>query len=227
MTDQPPPPGSYPPPPPPPGSSGGYQPPPPPSAPSGSYPPPPLPDGVSYPPPPPSAGGYAPPPPGPAIRALPTESYTSWINRVFAALIDYAPYAVVVGIGVLITAVTQQKTCTSDITGYDVNQYCVYQPSTLGQLVQWVAWLVGLAYLVWNYGYRQGTTGSSLGKSVMKFKVVSETTGEPIGFGMSVVRQLAHVVDAIICYVGFLFPLWDAKRQTLADKIMTTVCLPI
>ena len=37
----------------------------------------------------------------------------------------------------------------------------------------------------------------------------------------------AHGVDAIICYVGFLFPLWDAKRQTIADKIMSTVCVPI
>jgi len=86
---------------------------------------------------------------------------------------------------------------------------------------------VGLFYLIWNYGYRQGTTGSSLGKSVMKFKVVSEVTGQPIGFGFSVLRFLAHFVDSIICFVGFLFPLWDAKRQTLADKIMTTVCLPL
>ncbi|WP_197695985.1 RDD family protein, partial [Mycobacterium sp. E1715] len=54
----------------------------------------------------------------------------------------------------------------------------------------------------------------------------SEVTGQPIGFGMSVVRSLAHFVDAIICFIGFLFPLWDSKRQTLADKIMTTVCLP-
>ena len=123
---------------------------------------------------------------------------------------------------------TQQKTCVTDVTQYDVNQYCVYQDSMHRPvLAQGLAWLLGLAYLIWNYGYRQGTTGSSLGKSVMKFKVVSETTGQPIGFGMSVVRQLAHFVDAIICYVGFLFPLWDAKRQTLADKIMTTVCLPI
>ncbi len=90
-----------------------------------------------------------------------------------------------------------------------------------------IATLVGLAYLVWNYGYRQGTTGSSIGKSIMKFKVVSEKTGAPIGFGMSVVRQIAHVVDAIICYIGYLFPLWDPKRQTLADKIISTVCLPL
>ncbi len=40
-------------------------------------------------------------------------------------------------------------------------------------------------------------------------------------------RQLAHVIDAAICYIGYLFPLWDAKRQTIADKIMTTVCVPL
>ncbi len=99
--------------------------------------------------------------------------------------------------------------------------------STLGKLSIAVAWLAVLAYVVWNYGYRQGTTGSSIGKSIMKFKVVSEKTGQPIGFGMSIVRQIAHIVDGIICYIGYLFPLWDQKRQTLADKIMTTVCLPL
>ena len=144
-----------------------------------------------------------------------------------AFIIDILPYLVVVGIGTGIMFATQQSSCVTDITQYDVSQYCSSQPSLIGQLAQWLGTLVGLAYLIWDYGYRQGTTGSSLGKSVMKVKVVSETTGQPIGFGMSVVRQVAHIVDAIICYIGFLFPLWDAKRQTLADKIMTTVVLPI
>ena len=40
---------------------------------------------------------------------------------------------------------------------------------------------------------------------------------------MAFLRDLAHFVDAVICYVGFLFPLWDSKRQTLADKIVSTV----
>ncbi|BBX95345.1 RDD family protein [Mycobacterium lacus] len=230
MTDQPPPGGSYPPPPPP-GPSGGSEPPPPPSAPSGgSYPPPPPPpppEGGYPPPPPPSAGGYAPPPPGPAIRALPTESYTPWITRVLAALIDSAPIVVVYGIGWVIALVTQQSSCVTNVGQYDISQYCATQDSIIGVLAQGLASLVILVYGVWNWGYRQGTTGSSIGKSILKFKVVSETTGQPLGFGMSVVRQLAHFVDAIICYIGFLFPLWDAKRQTLADKIMTTVCLPL
>lgn len=193
----------------------------------GSYsPPPPPPGGGSYPPPPPPSGGYAPPPPGPAIRTLPTESYTPWLTRVLALLIDYLPYLIVQGIASGIMYLTQQHTCVTSVTQYDVSQYCATQPSLIGQLAQWLATLVGLAYWVWNRGYRQGTTGASLGKTVMSIKVVSETTGQPIGFGLSVLRDLAHFVDAIICFIGFLFPLWDAKRQTLADKILTTVVLP-
>lgn len=164
-------------------------------------PPPPPPAGGSYPPPPPPSGGYAPPPPGPAIRTLPKQDYTPWSSRVPAFVIDVLPYA--------------------------VNQVCVTQYSAVGVLAQALGSAVGLFYLIWNYGYRQGTTGSSLGKSVMTFKVVSEVTGQPIGFGKSILRVFAHFVDAIICFVGFLFPLWDQKRQTLADKIMSTVCLPI
>jgi uncharacterized RDD family membrane protein YckC len=181
--------------------------------------------GSAYPPPPPSAGGYAPPPPGPAVRALPQDAYTPWVTRVLAALIDLAPVLVLVAIGWVIQMVTAEKSCSPN--PYAGGDICVDQPSAIGMGVSWLLWLVEVGYLVWNYGFKQGTTGSSIGKGIMKFKVVSETTGEPIGFAMSVVRQLAHIIDGLICYIGYLFPLWDAKRQTLADKIMTTVCLPL
>lgn len=209
--------------PPPPPSGGQETPPPPPSG--ASYPPPPPPGGA-YPPPPPSAGGYAPPPPGPAIRTLPTQEYTPWLNRALAFIIDILPYVVIHGIGLAVLQATQQTSCFV-MTDYTTTAICVRQYSFAGQLVHGLAILAVVLYLLWNYGYRQGVTGSSVGKSVMKFKVVSEITGQPLGFGMSVVRSLAHLVDAIICFIGFLFPLWDSKRQTLADKIMTTVCLPI
>lgn len=122
---------------------------------------------------------------------------------------------------------TEEWSCVTAVNQYDVTQSCYQENSAVGVLALGLLNLVALTYLVWDYGYRQGTTGSSIGKSVLKFKVVGEASGQPLGFGMSIVRQLAHIVDAIICFVGFLFPLWDAKRQTLADKIMTTVCLPI
>ena len=107
-----------------------------------------------------------------------------------------------------------------------IGDVCATGNSTLGVAAVLVSALAGLAYVAWNLGYKQGTTGSSIGKSIMKFKVVSEQTGQPIGFGPSILRQIAHIVDGVICYIGYLFPLWDAKRQTMADKIMSTVCLP-
>jgi uncharacterized RDD family membrane protein YckC len=220
MTDQPPPPpGNYPPPPPPPGG----------------YPPPPPPQGGGYPPPPPPGGGYQaspqaatgyPPPAGPG-PALPKEAYTPWLTRVLAALIDLIPVFILEGIGYGLLLGTQETACVTDTSEYDLGEFCATGASTLGQVSFIITWLLSLAYIVWNYGYRQGTTGSSVGKSIMKFKVVSEKTGQPIGFGMSVVRQLAHIIDSAICYIGYLFPLWDPKRQTIADKIMTTICLPI
>src|ERR1700739_2582528 len=108
--DQPPPGEPHLPPPPPP--SGGTTP---------APPPPPPPGGGSYPPPPPPSGGYAPPPPGPAIRALPTESYTPWISRVLAFLIDNIPAAIVIGIGVLVQGLATQQSCVSDVNQYSVN----------------------------------------------------------------------------------------------------------
>ncbi|HEY1840341.1 MAG TPA: RDD family protein, partial [Mycobacterium sp.] len=78
-----------------------------------------------------------------------------------------------------------------------------------------------------NYGYRQGRTGSSIGKSVLGFQVISEKTGQPIGFSRSLLRQIAHILDAAVFFIGYLLPLFDAKRQTFADKIMTTICVPI
>jgi uncharacterized RDD family membrane protein YckC len=189
--------------------------------------PPPPPLGGDYPPPPPPAGGYAPPPPGPAIRSLPNQAYTPWLTRVGAYLIDTLPFAVILGAGWLILQNSVDTACLTDITQHDVDQICTIAYSTLGMAVMWGAVLVGLVYLVWNYGYRQGTTGSSIGKSVLKFKVVSENSGQPMGFGSSLLRQITHVVDAVPFCVGYLFPLWTAKRQTLADKIMATVCLPL
>ena len=83
--------------------------------------------------------------------------------------------------------------------------------------------LATLGWIGYNRWYRAGATGQSLGKSATNARLINEQTGAPIGAGLAFLRDLAHFVDAIICYVGFLFPLWDSKRQTLADKIVGTV----
>jgi uncharacterized RDD family membrane protein YckC len=166
-------------------------------------------------------------PGAPPSGALPKEAYIPWLTRVLAWIIDFIPVAILEGIGYGLLLGTRETACITDNSEYNLGEFCATGASTLGQVSFIITWLLSIAYLVWNYGYRQGTTGSSIGKSIMKFKVVSEKTWQPIGFGMSIVRQLAHIIDGAICYIGYLFPLWDAKRQTIADKIMTTVCVPL
>ncbi len=112
------------------------------------------------------------------------------------------------------------------VESYADETYCAGEPSDLFTIVALSAFLIMAVYFFWNFCYRQGKTGQSIGKSVLKFKVISEKTWQPIGFWPSFLRQVAHYVDQLICYLGYLFPLWDDKRQTIADKIMSTVCVP-
>jgi uncharacterized RDD family membrane protein YckC len=69
----------------------------------------------------------------------------------------------------------------------------------------------------------EGRTGQGFGKSVLGIKLISESSGQPIGGWTVFGRQIVHIVDAIPCYLGFFWPLWDAKKQTFADKILSTV----
>ena len=72
--------------------------------------------------------------------------------------------------------------------------------------------------------YREGTTGKSIGKQITGYTTLKEDTGEPLGFGMGFVRLLLLWVDFAICYIGVLWPLWDAKRQCLlSDKVTGAV----
>ena len=82
--------------------------------------------------------------------------------------------------------------------------------------------LLALAVVIYNR-WVLGGRGQSLGKRALNLRLLGEQTGQPVGTLMAFVRDIAHVVDGLICFVGYLFPLWDSRRQTLADKIVKTV----
>ncbi len=169
-------------------------------------------DGKWY--PPEQAQGAAPttPPPGAAPAYGAPQGYgapgmaapaaggqgqlAEWPERALAGLIDFF------ALGIL-----------ANIVSFSIS-------SALGSLLS----LLAFAFALYN-AYLNGTTGRSVGKKIVGLKVVSEETGQPIGAGLGIVRYFAHIVDSIICLVGWLFPLWDAKKQTIADKIMKTVVL--
>lgn len=74
---------------------------------------------------------------------------------------------------------------------------------------------------------QQGQTGQTIGKRVIGIKLVREVDAQVVGVGLSIGRSFVHIIDAIPCYIGFLFPLWDPKRQTLADKVLQTVVIDV
>ncbi|MBT2450240.1 RDD family protein [Streptomyces sp. ISL-43] len=75
--------------------------------------------------------------------------------------------------------------------------------------------------------YKEGSTGQTTGKKVLGISLRREADGSTLGFGMAFVRKLAHFLDSLACYIGWLWPLWDAKKQTFADKVCGTVVIKV
>lgn len=86
--------------------------------------------------------------------------------------------------------------------------------------LSWLVRVVGIAYVVY-LGYMEGVTGQTPGKAIMGIRLVNEQ-GDVIGSGPGIGRKFAHVVDSAVCLLGWLLPLVDAKRQTIADKLLQT-----
>lgn len=148
-------------------------------------------------------------------------AYASWGSRVGAALLDGIPAGLLYVVGVAVASATMTE-ASSGSHGH----YSAGGPSAVGIVVMVACWLGGLAYLIWNVGFNQGRTGQTWGKRVVGISVIAEQTRLPLGVGASIGRQLAHIVDALPCYLGFLFPLWDAKAQTFADKMLQSIVIP-
>ncbi|WP_072477514.1 RDD family protein [Amycolatopsis australiensis] len=130
------------------------------------------------------------------------QNYANWGQRAGALIIDQAPVLVVYLLAVVLM-----------FTG----------ARSIGIILYGLGGLAGLGWNIYNRWIQQGNTGQSLGKRVLGIKLVAEQTGQPVGVGTAVLRDICHIVDSLPCYVGYLWPLWDDKSQTFADKIVNSV----
>ena len=81
-------------------------------------------------------------------------------------------------------------------------------------------------FFVWQLVV-QGQTGQTIGKKAVGIKLVRESDGQVVGPGLSFGRFAVHYVTDGLCYLGYLWPLWDAKKQTWADKILSTLVIKV
>ncbi len=215
-----------PPPPPPPPPGGGYGAPPPsdgfPS--SGGYgqqpgygAPPPTPYGAPPPPPVQMPGPYG--APGGVGSSTPgAGALAQWPQRALGYIVDYAlsiPGSILYFIGL-------PKTTTLTINGQTTASTSA---GNLGLLL--LGLVIMIAVWVWNRGIKGGQ-GQTIGRKMAGVTLV-DANGAPLGTGKALLRDIAHILDSIICGlpIGWLAPLWDAKRQTWGDKVMNTYVLTV
>lgn len=95
----------------------------------------------------------------------------------------------------------------------------------VGALLAGAVMLASFVYFFWNYCYRQGVTGQTIGKQYKGIAVVRESDAQPVGAGMSFARYfIAGGISQVTCGLyGLIDPLWvlvDEDRQRLTDKIL-------
>ncbi len=160
------------------------------------------------------------PPPG---YGYPAPVIASWGARVAAFLLDGLISSVPIGIGLVVFVGTIKTT-----PGYcDSAGYCdpdITTPSPVGLALLGICSLLALAVGIWQL-VSEGSSGQTIGKKALGIRLVREADGRPLGFGMAFVRRLAHVLDGMACYIGYLWPLWDDKGQTFADKIVSSLVI--
>ncbi|MEJ7635039.1 RDD family protein [Aeromicrobium sp.] len=135
-------------------------------------------------------------------------AFASWGARFAALLIDAIPTIVVFFLAATLfgTSETSDGGASFQLQG--------------GGALLYFAFLIG--WFVFNVLYLQGTKGQTIGKKVLGIGIYRVGTSEPLGMGMTFVRQLAHILDALPCYLGFLWPLWDKENRTFADMLLSS-----
>lgn len=66
-----------------------------------------------------------------------------------------------------------------------------------------------------------GTFGATLGKMLMKIKVVTPEGGK-ISYGRATGRHFAKLLSGIILYIGYLMAFWDEEKRALHDRMCGT-----
>ena len=165
-------------------------------------------------------GGYQPQPPPGGYGAPMGAQYASILNRILAHIID----GFIVGLGCLpgvilmvlggVLAAGSASTNSSAGDGMAAGAMGII-------FLAYAAIFVGVIAL-WLYNiYLLGRDGATLGKRIMKIKVL-DPQNQPLGFGKAFLREIVKQALGGFCFILLLWPAWDEQKQGLQDKIFST-----
>lgn len=91
----------------------------------------------------------------------------------------------------------------------------------------WLWWVftgagaAALLLLIGNRTVAPALTGWTLGRALFGITVLSRGGARP-GLARLAFRDLAHLLDTVALFVGWLWPLWDKRNRTFADLLLGT-----
>jgi uncharacterized RDD family membrane protein YckC len=189
-------------------------------------------------PPPPSAG--APPPPLGGVATAPGYPPYGYAAppvggeragfgiRLGGYLLDGLLYGLLMAV-FIIPGVVMIAASFNDCVTIDDEIFCPDgspEPALIGGGIALI--VVGFLVVAFIYLRALGKSGQTWGRKIVGIKVVGESTGEPIGFGRALGRQLfASFISGQILYLGYLWMLWDDKKQTWHDKVVGSIVVKV
>jgi uncharacterized RDD family membrane protein YckC len=148
-------------------------------------------------------------------------------TRLGGYLLDGLLYGLLFAVGLVpgIVLIVQAVDECTRVSGSDSTEFvCTDDQLDVGLLLGGIGAIVAaFVVVVILYLRALAKTGQTWGRKIVGIKVIDEQTGAPPGWGKAIGRSLfASLVSAQIIYIGYLWMLWDDKKQTLHDKVAHT-----
>jgi uncharacterized RDD family membrane protein YckC len=87
---------------------------------------------------------------------------------------------------------------------------------------------IGIAIAIVYYVVLEGgPRGQTMGKQMMRIRVVDADTGGPIGYPRAFVRYVGRILSFIVILLGYFWMLWDKERQCWHDKLAGDFVVPL
>ncbi len=161
----------------------------------------------------PIAGAQAPPPygqPQPAVTGT-RQNHATEGDRIVAVIID----SIIVFIFSLIIFIPLALVSGFFIFGSFA--FLFFGPATL---LTWLLWLLYFTYF-------ESTSGQTLGKQIMRIRVVDETTMQRLDFGRSFVRNILRIIDWLPLFylIGFILIATNQNKQRIGDMAARSIVI--
>jgi uncharacterized RDD family membrane protein YckC len=147
---------------------------------------------------------------------VPQIQYASFGRRLLAYFVDFL---ILFSVGMVLQSCLGKNPFLIFRNAKSLEEIQQMQSSTSTTLASLIGLVVGLAYFLIFYVNYDGATP---GKRLMAIKVTKDD-GSRLTYPVVFVRYLGTLISAFLFGLGYLWVVWDKKKQALHDKIAKTV----